>query len=183
MQPKIIIGSALGGIVVASGIVVGVFLAGGGATHGTTSSSPQDAFLHGMIPHHQGAIDMANLALQNAEREELKSMAREIIRTQTSEITTMERILGPAGKADHGHAHGGDDHGRNAGAKIKGAQPFDKAFLDLMIPHHESAIQASIQALPSISDPEVRTLAQSVIDAQEKEIVRMKEWRKAWYGS
>ena len=50
-------------------------------------------FLRMMIPHHQLAIDMAQDALQNAEHEELKDLAREIIADQAAEITEMEGYL------------------------------------------------------------------------------------------
>lgn len=48
------------------------------------------AFLEGMIPHHQGAIDMANLILKDAKHEELRQMARDIIEAQQREIDMME---------------------------------------------------------------------------------------------
>lgn len=43
-----------------------------------------------MIEHHQGAIDMANLAKQNAKHQEIKNLADNIISTQTSEIKMMQ---------------------------------------------------------------------------------------------
>lgn len=48
------------------------------------------AFLLGMIEHHQGAIEMANLALQNAGHEEIKTMAEDIISAQANEINMMQ---------------------------------------------------------------------------------------------
>jgi len=48
------------------------------------------AFLEGMIPHHQGAIDMANFILKDAKHEELRQMARDIIDAQQREIDMME---------------------------------------------------------------------------------------------
>jgi uncharacterized protein (DUF305 family) len=50
-------------------------------------------FLRMMIPHHQLAIDMAEDALINAEHEELKTLAQEIIDGQSAEITEMEGYL------------------------------------------------------------------------------------------
>lgn len=50
-------------------------------------------FLRMMIPHHQLAIDMANDALANAEHDELKGLAREIVADQSAEITEMEGYL------------------------------------------------------------------------------------------
>lgn len=51
------------------------------------------AFIEGMIPHHQGAIDMAEMALESAQHEEIKAMAREIISAQQAEIDQMEQWM------------------------------------------------------------------------------------------
>jgi uncharacterized protein (DUF305 family) len=56
---------------------------------GKTGDSFDKAFISGMIEHHQGAIDMANLAKQYAKHDEIKSMADDIISAQTNEITQM----------------------------------------------------------------------------------------------
>ncbi len=54
-----------------------------------TSDAFDAAFIQGMIVHHQGAIDMANLALKFAKHDEIKAMAREIISAQQKEIDQM----------------------------------------------------------------------------------------------
>ena len=48
-------------------------------------------FISEMITHHEGAVDMAKLALTNAKHQEIKSMAQDIIDAQTKEITQMKR--------------------------------------------------------------------------------------------
>lgn len=50
-------------------------------------------FINGMIPHHQGAIDMANVALQYSKNPRILKLAKEIIRTQTQEIQLMQKWL------------------------------------------------------------------------------------------
>jgi len=57
---------------------------------GKTGDDFDKAFLNGMIAHHQGAIDMASLAKQNAKHDEIKAMADEVIAAQTKEITDMK---------------------------------------------------------------------------------------------
>lgn len=57
---------------------------------GKTGDDFDRAFLEGMIEHHQGAVDMANEAKKSAKHEEIKSMADDIIQTQTKEITDMK---------------------------------------------------------------------------------------------
>lgn len=58
---------------------------------GKTGDDLDKAFLEGMIPHHQGAIDMANEVLANAKHEEIKQMARDIITAQQREIDMMQQ--------------------------------------------------------------------------------------------
>ncbi len=58
------------------------------------------AFLEMMIPHHQGAIDMAELVLEHAAHEELKDMARAIISAQQAEIDMMRQWMTDWGYAD-----------------------------------------------------------------------------------
>lgn len=58
---------------------------------GKTGDELDAAFLEGMIPHHQGAIDMAEFLLKNAKHEELKQLGRDIIKAQQAEIDMMKR--------------------------------------------------------------------------------------------
>ncbi len=60
------------------------------ALEGKTGDDFDKAFLSEMIVHHQGAIDMANLALKNANHQEVKDLAKDIVTAQTSEITKMQ---------------------------------------------------------------------------------------------
>ena len=50
-----------------------------------------------------------------------------------------------------------------------------------MIPHHRSAIHAARLALETAEHPEMRELARVIIDAQQREIDEMTEWRQEWY--
>jgi uncharacterized protein (DUF305 family) len=56
---------------------------------GKTGDAFDKAFIEGMIPHHQGAIDMARAAQQSAKHQEIKDMAEDIISAQQSEIDMM----------------------------------------------------------------------------------------------
>lgn len=51
------------------------------------------AYIEHMIVHHQDAVDMSKLAEENAERQEIKDLANDIISAQTTEITQMEQWL------------------------------------------------------------------------------------------
>ncbi len=58
---------------------------------GKTDDDFDKAFLEMMITHHQGAIDMANLAPTRAKHEEIKTLSQEIIKAQNKEITDMQQ--------------------------------------------------------------------------------------------
>lgn len=57
---------------------------------GKTGDTFDQAFLAEMIVHHQGAVEMAQLALTNAKHQEIKDLAKAIIEAQNKEITEMQ---------------------------------------------------------------------------------------------
>jgi len=148
------------------------------------------AFVNDMVPHHEAAVEMAMLANTRAEHPELRRLADDIIAAQNREIDTMSSVKADlAGEhGDHmaGDAHmSGDEHSRGMGMdpqELRDAKPFDREFIDMMIPHHQGAIRMARMQLDEGKDPEVRKLAQAIIDAQAKEIDEMNTWRVDWYG-
>ena len=143
-----------------------------------------------MIPHHESAIEMAKIAQKQAEHPEIKQLADDIVAAQDGEIEEMnaihERIFGePAMGADHGDL-GLDDEMMGMGSmsmdSLAQAKPFDQAFIDEMIPHHQGAIRMAQMELANGQDSEAQALAQEIIDAQTQEIEQMNEWREQWYG-
>jgi uncharacterized protein (DUF305 family) len=69
------------------------------------------------------------------------------------------------------HMKGMDDDPHS----LRSAQPFDRAFIQMMIPHHEGAIEMAKAELAEGQDRELRALAQQSIDAQERETREMRE--------
>ena len=75
---------------------------------------------------------------------------------------------------------GGND---DADSAPSGAE-FDRAFIDAMVPHHESAIAAAQAAKDAgLSQPELVKVADDILATQQDEIDQMKEWRAEWFGS
>jgi uncharacterized protein (DUF305 family) len=59
--------------------------------------------------------------------------------------------------------------------------PFDEAFIDAMIPHHQSAIGMAGVANEKSKNPRIKELAQNITSAQKREIEQMRGWRREWY--
>lgn len=71
----------------------------------------------------------------------------------------------------------------NAELNGKTGDEFDKAFISEMIMHHQGAVEMAQLALKNAKHAEIKTLANAIISAQNKEIADMKAWQEAWYGS
>ena len=69
-----------------------------------------------------------------------------------------------------------------AGLNGKTGDDFDKAFLSEMVMHHEGAVDMAEAALKDAKHQEIKSLANAIIKAQNKEIADMKAWYKVWYG-
>lgn len=64
------------------------------------------------------------------------------------------------------------------------AAPFDRSFIDAMVPHHRSAVQMAEAAQKAgLGQPELISVALNIVDSQKLEIDQMLDWRKKWYGS
>lgn len=141
------------------------------------------AFIEQMIPHHESAIVMAELAKEKANHQEIKDMADDIITSQQAEIDQMKQWYKDWYGKDvpkiniHGSVMMDDEASI---ASLREATDFDRAFLDHMIPHHQMAVMMSNMLKLNTERPEMKKLADDIIAAQTKEIDNMKSWQKAW---
>lgn len=149
-------------------------------------------FIEQMIPHHEGAIAMAELALQKSSRREITTLAQAIIAAQTQENLTMrmwyEDWFGTdvppqgfammGGMMSQGGMHMG---GREDLTALSVAEDFDKEFIEQMIPHHQMAIMMARMLESGTSRPEMQGLAEDIIESQSKEIEEMRGWYETWY--
>ena len=160
------------------------------------------AFIYLMIPHHEGAIAMANVALERAEHVEIHALARDVIASQGAEIDQLRawraewypdapEILNaqtmPMERIDQ-IMDGMDWQGMmamnpamEAASLCSTTKPFDLAFINMMIPHHEGAIMMAEFALQHALHPELKTFANDIIEVQRHEVDKMREWRATWF--
>ena len=176
----------------------------GALTTACTGISNADAsidqqFIDMMVPHHESAIAMAELAQERAEHPELQQLADEIIAAQSAEIAQMkgwrEEWFGsadtpsmdampmlPGMSMPAGHTMNGGTMDMTAEVDgLREAEPFDRSFIDAMIRHHEQAVEAAEIALDQSERDEIRGLAEEIIEAQTREIDQLQTWRDEWY--
>lgn len=147
------------------------------------------AYLAAMTVHHQGAIDMAKLAITQAQHPEIVTLAKNIVSSQSGEISQMESWQKKWDYAASTSSAGHDMNAMDMSMSMEGdmitlqsktGDAFDKTFLVQMIAHHQSAIDMSGSAASNAKHQEVKDLAKNVITAQTAEIASMKQWQKDW---
>jgi uncharacterized protein (DUF305 family) len=175
--------------------VVLVLLATRSETPGDTS--PEAGFARDMAVHHSQAVEMAFIVRDKTSVGPLRTLSYDIITTQTAQRGIFMGWLQqwdldqsssqPPMAWMSGHGHGGATPGPVPGAmpgmaseeelnQLRAAQGKDAEilFLQLMIRHHEGGVEMA-QGLLKVSDrPEVRSLAQHIVDGQTAEIRLMK---------
>jgi len=145
-------------------------------------------FIVQMIPHHEGAIEMAQVALERSKRPEILSLAQGIIEAQTREINDMKAWyqswfggVPPQGGFGMGMHMGGMTGDTNVLASVS-TQEFDREFMEQMIPHHEMAIMMAGMLAATTERSEMKQLADNIVTSQSREIEMMRSWLKSWYS-
>jgi len=160
-----------------------------------TERMPFDhAFLNAMIEHHKAGEDAAKIALERAQHPELKKMAQEMITADEAHIAKMKELRSgwygsdglPAAvmPTDEKAALPGTETTKDLAKELdelKKAEPFDLAFIDAMIPHHQGAIDMATAAGEKATQPETKALASIIVRDESRGIDQMKQWRDAWY--
>jgi uncharacterized protein (DUF305 family) len=152
-------------------------------------------FIDAMVPHHQGAVKMAQEALQKSKRPEIRKLAQSIVADQDKEIAQMQQWR----KSWYANATTPMAWNSNTKSMMPMTQDqmngmmmnmdlgaaddqFDLRFINAMIPHHEGAIVMANDALQKSKRPEIQKLSKAIVTSQQAEIDQMKQWRKAWYN-
>ncbi|MEW2635212.1 DUF305 domain-containing protein [Streptomyces sp. NPDC048389] len=166
---------------------------GHNATSSPAASAPTEqgehnaadvAFAQGMIPHHRQAVEMADLAETRAQSTDVKALAAQIKKAQDPEIRTLSGWLAswgeevPKGSAGGGHA-GHSMPGMMTDEDVtelekSSGRAFDTAFLDMMVRHHEGAVDMARTEQADGSHRPARAMAGDIVTSQSAEITRMK---------
>lgn len=182
------------GCVAAAGLAV----AGCGGSQLAQGREGDIAFAQQMIPHHQQAVEMAEIALSKDDAPKaVTELAREVRREQGPEIVLMRSWLDEWGAEELPHTGAGGESGGDAEAEgdhehlMSGmatgeqmvalaeaqGEEFESLWLELMIAHHEGAVEMASQVGATTEDPEVAALAAAVVSGQSEEIERMQDLR------
>jgi uncharacterized protein (DUF305 family) len=140
-------------------------------------------FMQEMIVHHQSAIDMAKLVPSHTKRPELNTLAADIIKAQTNEITDMKQWL----KQWYNEQSLTDTMSVPGMMEMMGSMDtlknakdadFDKKFTTMMIQHHQQAINMAKLIPEKTQRSELVTLEQNIVTTQSQEVQQMQNWQK-----
>lgn len=147
-------------------------------------------FVAMMVPHHQGAIDMAQAELRNGHNQQLLRVSEEIIALQLQEIAAMQLAIGTAGAARSPSANAhqasvaaekpflqANDaamHRMMADMSIEPSGDADRDFVAMMVPHHQGAVDMTKAELRYGRSAVLRRISQEIIVDQTQEIVTMR---------
>lgn len=187
----------LGGIIVALvAVIIGMSLSSNGNhdVMGMGHSSMMDSdeqtgssdltgadimFLQMMIPHHQQAVDISNLALAKSKDAELLALATSIRDSQADEIVHMKQWLKDAGAGlEMGHSMDSQmggmlDDAELAALKTATGSEFDRLWLLGMTGHHDGALHMT-QMIEDAKNPTIKSFGQAIVKAQTAQIEQMK---------
>ena len=157
-------------------------------SHAEMKDAPYDLqFIDTMSMHHQHGIDMAKLAVSKAHNMELRELAKKMVSDQQKDIAKMKgwrdqwyqkmpkaMSMQMPGMSHSSHQEMMKEMGEHM-SKLKktSGHDFDVAFIDMMIPHHQSAIEMSQDALQKAEHAELKGFAQETVDKQQKEIEQL----------
>jgi uncharacterized protein (DUF305 family) len=154
-------------------------------------------FIDAMIPHHEGAVIMAQDVLAKSQRTELLELATEIINAQEQEIEQMkqwrknwypqalETPMTWNAQMNHSMAMSEEQIEAMRMDMDLGVadENYDRRFLETMILHHQTAVEMAEDVLEKSERSEIKELANNIITSQQMEIDQMNGWLNDWYGN
>ena len=151
-----------------------------GSSNSSKFSNTDVMFAQMMIPHHQQAVDMSEVALATSTTPDVLALATKIRDAQAPEITLITSWIEKAG-ASTSMGHNMDDMGMGgmmsdeemAALKSASGTAFDTLYLEGMITHHEGALQM-VKMIANSKNADVRKLGEAIVTSQTAEIAQMK---------
>jgi len=183
----------------AASLLLAVFLIAACGSGGDSAASLDQQYIDMMVPHHESAVAMAELAMERSQRSEIQEFAAAIIAVQSSEIaqlrswrmewfgseetppmSAMPMLQGMSMDMPGHDMHGATMDMEQDIRDLENASDFDREFLEAMIVHHEMAVEASEIVVAGEVRAEIKTLAEDVIADQRAEIQQMEAWLASW---
>lgn len=147
-------------------------------------SSDAEYYINQMLPHHQGAIEMARYEIANGKNSEMIQLAKSILAEQQTEIMQLEilrkrlnqtRPIGPEFKKSVDDAMEIMMKTMPAEVPDRGS---DKMFAAVMLPHHQAAIDMSKKIFSSAEESELLSFVKMLISNEQIEIDQMNTYLK-----
>jgi uncharacterized protein (DUF305 family) len=195
---------AVGPVAAAALLVLGGCGADDASTTATTSGGDHNdadvTFAQDMIPHHQQALVMADVAIEGASTKELQQLAERIQDAQAPEIDAMtgwleswdEEVPDLDTMSHMMMGHGDDDDDNDMPGMMDADQMqrmssmmgdgigFDRMWVLMMIEHHEGAIEMAQDERVDGQSPDAIALAEDIVTAQKAEIDEMQQMLDDW---
>ncbi|MEV0945453.1 DUF305 domain-containing protein [Rhodococcus sp. NPDC049939] len=139
-------------------------------------------FLEGMYPHHAQAVEMADMVSGRTDNADIVTLAGAIKAAQQPEMDQMAGWLRQWGQPDpaagmqgmpHGDMQGMMSPDQMQGLEAMSGADFDRMWLNMMIEHHQGAIDMANTELADGENPEVKQLATDIVAEQQREIADM----------
>lgn len=152
---------------------------GSAVSENSAWNKADEKFVQQMIPHHEQAVVMSEMVNKIAVSPELANLASKIIKAQAAEIEQMQSFLNEwkvESDTHAGHKMSGDEgHGMMTDEELdtlknSSGADFEKMWLTMMLAHHNGAVKMAETVIADGKDTRVKTLAQSIVSAQKKEI-------------
>lgn len=157
--------------------------AGSSASQSAEFNDADVAFAQGMIVHHEGALEMAQMADGRAQNPQVLDLADRIEAAQDPEIKTMTGWLEDWDQPTSADESGGMDMeggmdmgGMNmdmSGLEAASGAEFDRMWLEMMTEHHRGAVDMAETEIADGQDADAIALAEQIVESQSAEIDEM----------
>lgn len=147
------------------------------------TNDPDQDFAMMMSMHHQSAIDMSQEELKSGDDPQMKQMAQKVINAQQAEKAMLQQylqshtpVVEPDGPAFNAESMMSMEKMMKAQDIRVLAEDSDVTFAQLLIDHHQSALEMARAELDYGDDPMIRQMASKMIEDQRKEIMELQDW-------